>query len=350
MRVAPLAVLALCALPSIAGADRPAPKPKPVADAPALAADEIAKGTRTLAALEVDSLTLIPIVVDVVPADGEKLLVLDEAMRTKKVRIHETSEDGSVNELKLTNKSDQPLFLLAGEVIIGGKQDRIIGKNTIIPAKKTQEVPVFCVEHGRWQSDGGKGEFTTANALAHGRLRARASFADQSEVWSEVAKKNELRKTENATDTYRNVAKQQSNGTLEGSEKKLKAALAKLPAADRARMVGYAVAINGAVASVDVFGSPALFQKLETKLVRSYLTEAIDVQRDKEAKPATVGDVKTFMADADAAAEEYAFDTDEAETVNKKGGKRADKASVRLKAKPGDAKPAADAYYNYSAK
>jgi hypothetical protein len=118
-------------------------------------------------------------------------------------------------------------------------------------------------------------------------------------------------------------------------------------------MVGYAVAINGDVASVDVFSSPQLFQKLETKLVRSYLTEAIDVARDKEAKPATVRDVKDFMADADAADEEYAFDTDSAATVNKKGGKRSDKASVRLKAKPGakaDEAAPADAYINYSKK
>jgi hypothetical protein len=280
------------------------------------------------------------------------MLVLDEAMRARKVRIHETSRDGDVNELKLTNKANEPLFLLAGEVIIGGKQDRIIGKNTIIPARTTQVVPVFCVEHGRWQAEGTT-EFKTANALAHGRLRARASFADQGEVWSEVAQKNELRKTKNATDTYRTVAKQQAGGTLDGSEKKIKAAIEKLPAADRARMVGYAVAINGDVASVDVFSSPALFQKLETKLVRSYLTEAIDVEKDREAKPATVTDVKDFMADADAADEEYAFDSGVAETVNKKGGKRSDKASVRLKAKPGAAAPAADApeaYINYSKK
>src|SRR5205085_1108529 len=83
-----------------------------------------------------------------------------------------------------------------GEVIIGGRQDRIIGSNTIIPPNTTQNVPVFCVEHGRWQ--GTTGEFTTANALAHGRLRGRANYDGQQAVWDEVAKTNQARKTETA--------------------------------------------------------------------------------------------------------------------------------------------------------
>ena len=88
--------------------------------------------------IQVESLTLTPIVSTKQAIEQHDLLVLDEAMKKKLVRIHEASSE-SVNNLTLTNRSDQPLFLLAGEVIIGGKQDRIIGKNTVIPAKTTQE-------------------------------------------------------------------------------------------------------------------------------------------------------------------------------------------------------------------
>jgi hypothetical protein len=227
-------------------------------------------------------------------------------MAAKQVRIQEIAE-GNVNGLTFVNKADHPVFVMAGEVIIGGKQDRIIGRNTVIPAKTTQEVPVFCVEHGRW--DGKTKEFTTAKALAHGRLRGQASYAAQQDVWNEVSAKNKARKTETASGTYRQVAQQQSDGTLSSMENRVEAALAKLSPADRARMVGYAVALNGAVATVDVFGSPALFKKVETKLVRSYLTEAVDIAAQKDVRPPSPADVKSFMADADKAAEQRSYDT-----------------------------------------
>ena len=59
-------------------------------------------------------------------------------------------EQGPVNSLTLANRAKLPLFLLSGEVVIGGKQDRIIGKNTVVAPRTTETVPVFCVEHGRW--------------------------------------------------------------------------------------------------------------------------------------------------------------------------------------------------------
>jgi len=367
MRPSTLALVSILAVPLVAVAESPkAPQkapPKPAsrpAPKPALAADELAPGTTALAPIKEGSLTLIPLVVATAPEHAEELLVLDEAMRKKLVRIHEVDEDGSVNQLTLSNKAKQPLFLLAGEVIIGGKQDRIIGRNTIIPARTALDVPVFCVEHGRWTDDGARKDFRTANALAHGRLRAKASFEDQGEVWGEVAAKNDERKLANGTDTYRKVAAQQNDGTLAGDEKRVRAALAKLPKAERERMVGYAVAINGGVASVDVFASPVLFHKLEDKLLRSYLTEAVDVAADAKARAATVADVKKFMADADAADEEESYATDAASTAVQ-GGTFSAKARVKAKPAPrkagdkaGDEAPVAaddaDVFVNYSVK
>jgi hypothetical protein len=329
--------------------------PRATPQAPA-AKDAAALSERTtlLAPIQVDSLTLTPIVATLAglkDAKDDGLLVLDEAMAAKQVKIQEIA-DGSVNSLTFVNKADQPVFVLAGEVIIGGKQDRIIGRNTVIPAKTTQAVPVYCVEHGRW--DGTTKEFTTAKALAHGRLRGRASYAAQRDVWNEVAAKNVARRTTSASDTYRRVAQQQSDGTLGTMEKQVDAALARIPAADRDRMVGFAVALNGAVATVDLFASPALFKKLETKLVRSYLTEAVDVVARKDVAPPSAGDVKAFMADADKAAEQKSYDTEAAETVVN-SGVRASKAKVDYKRKPSAATPAADApasptvYQNYQA-
>jgi len=327
------------------------PKPPPAADASALS-----ERNAMLAPIQVESLTLTPIVARQPAGAGgtvETPLVLDEAMAAKQLAIQEIA-DGDVNSLTLVNRASRPVFLLAGEVIIGGKQDRIIGRNTVIPAKTTQEVPVFCVEHGRWT--GKTKEFTTARALAHGRLRGQASYAAQQDVWNEVSAKNKARKTETPSGTYRQVAQQQSDGTLGAMEAQVNAALARMPAADRARMVGYAVAFNGSVVTVDLFGSPALFKKLETKLVRSYLTEAVDVTAQKDVTPPSPAAVKAFMVDADKAAEQRSYDTAAAETkINI--GEHAAKAKVDYKPRPSagggkadTAPPAAALYENYQQK
>jgi ARG/rhodanese/phosphatase superfamily protein len=270
---------------------------------------------RLLAPIQVQSLTLLPIAAVDPPKSSDDLLVLDEAMPKKLVAIKEV-DGGSVNNLTLTNKADKPLFLLAGEVIIGGHQDRIIGSNTIIPAKTTQDVPVFCVEHGRWS--GPSNEFTTANALAHGRLRGK-TFDGQQDVWDEVATKNTERKTASATGTYRKVAQSEADGSLGGEWKKqVDAALAKLPDEDRKNLVGFAVAVDGKVATIDRFSSPALFGKLENKLLRSYITEAVDVKSTGKAAP-TVADVKSFIADAEKAKSEDAYATAAAASEVQKG-------------------------------
>src|SRR5215470_3266593 len=207
-------------------ADTPTSPPPQAGKDPSALSDH----TAMLAPIQVDSLTLTPIIATG-PTDptGDQLLVLDEAMAAKQVKIREIS-DGNVNSLTFVNQAPQPVFLLAGEVIIGGKQDRIIGRNTVIPANTTQEVPVYCVEHGRWTAE--TKEFATARALAHGRLRGQASYAAQQDVWNEVAAKNVSRKTVTPSDTYRKVAQQQSDGTLATMENQVVAAIGKLPVAD----------------------------------------------------------------------------------------------------------------------
>jgi hypothetical protein len=198
-------------------------------------------GLFTLPAVSHGGLALVPIATTE-PSDQD-YLVLDDAMAEGLVVI---SERGPVSSLTLDNRSDRPLFLLAGEVVLGGKQDRIIGKNTIIAAKTTEELPVFCVEHGRWS--GRQATFASAGALAHSTLREKASFDGQGDVWAEVAKKNARRGTANGTDTYRQTAAQQTgDATLAAWDEDLDAQLRAIPADVRPMVVGYAVALGGEV-------------------------------------------------------------------------------------------------------
>lgn len=246
---------------------------------------ELEKGRRVLAPITVENLTLIPVVDDAPVATPTPLgrqagnyLVLDEGMRAKKVTIEEVSDEGSVNELIVNNKSDRPLFLMSGEVIIGGKQDRIIAKNLVVPAKTRETVPVFCVEQGRW--NGRKAGFESSGALAHTTLRKSANFKAQGDVWSEVRSKNGKRSVSNQTSTYRRVATDKKvRASIAEYEKRFRAELARRGIT---RHVGYVVALNGEVVALEMFGSPSLFGKLHDKLLRSYFVEAVDVETKKK--------------------------------------------------------------------
>jgi hypothetical protein len=286
---------------------------------------DLGDGNALLAPIRFQSLTLFPIV-----ATGEtstdEYLVLDEAMEKGVVTI---DEEGGVNALKIANRAKLPVFLMSGEVVIGGKQDRIIGKNTIITAAATEDIPVFCVEHGRWS--GRQAGFSSAGVLAHSTLREKASFDEQGDVWAEVAKKNEKRKTSNPTDTYRESAAQQKGAPVAAFEDAFDRAIERLPAAARARHVGYAVAVNGEMVAVDVFENPRLFAKLDRKLRRSYYAEALDIPANSDARAPDAGAVRAFMARAEAAPAERVHESSGAETINNDGDDAAE-SSVMSKA------------------
>ena len=238
--------------------------------------------TALLAPVTHDNLTIFPVITTTEKIPTTDYLVLDEGMKAKQVQIVETGDGGTVNELTIRNRSGRPLFLMAGEVVIGGKQDRIIGKNTIVAPRTTESIPVFCVEHGRW--NGRKAEFKSAGALAHTGLRKKANFADQSEVWNEVAVKNAKRKLENDTDTYRGVTQSKSVvKSIDGYQKAFAGKLGK--SGQKERQIGFVVALGGKVVAIETFGSPKLFKKFERKLLRSYYVEAIDAERNPDGTP-----------------------------------------------------------------
>src|SRR5262245_9088522 len=85
---------------------------------------------------------------------GKAILTLDEALKQKKVIVHETK---NVNELAVENVSGEEVFVQAGDIVKGGQQDRTIALDVIINPRSGR-VPVgsFCVEQGRWSRRGGE--------------------------------------------------------------------------------------------------------------------------------------------------------------------------------------------------
>ena len=80
-------------------------------------------------------------------------LVLDDALATGQFRITEVSESGSVPRLLAINDNSSPIFLLDGEELVGAKQNRVLNLSIMLAPKSTTEIPVSCVEAGRWRTE-----------------------------------------------------------------------------------------------------------------------------------------------------------------------------------------------------
>ena len=258
-------------------------------------------GTRLLAPIVYHQLAVFPVVQTggAGPTDDKaQYLTLADGLKRKLVTVSELGGGGSVNQLSVHNLSDRPLLILGGEVVLGGQQDRILGQDTIVPAREQLRVQVFCVEHGRWS---GSSHFTAAQGMADTKLRVRAKYrADQSQVWAEVAKKNAAHGAAPSTGTYRNLAVgEEGKRALEPYRSAVGAALSKLPEAGK--VVGLIAAVNGRVSSVELFGRPELFAAYRDKLLDSIYMGAADAPAAAAAPPPKAEEISAFLHKAKAA-------------------------------------------------
>src|SRR5215471_10611395 len=150
------------------------------------------------------NLTVFP-VVSARSHDTSQFLTLDEGIRSGEVVVTEVGNlhtmvrrhplpngfggGARVNNLVLVNNSERPLILLAGEIVTGGKQDRVVGKDRIVPAESDPvDLGVFCVEPHRWVETSLKFD-THASVMAQPSVRKKAmADKNQEQVWAEVGK------------------------------------------------------------------------------------------------------------------------------------------------------------------
>ncbi len=263
-----------------------------------VAADEgagLSPGQKLLAPITFRQLAVFPVVATGGGVDTTQYLTLTDGLRRKLVSVSELPGGGSVNTLEVHNRSDKPLLILGGEVVLGGQQDRILGQDTIVPARETIKVQVFCVEHGRWS--GGR-QFAAAQGMADTKMRVRAKYrADQSQVWAEVAKKNAAHGAAPSTGTYRNLAAgDEGNKALEPYRAAVGGALGKLPEKDK--VIGVVAAVNGRVTSVELFARPELFAAYRDKLLDSIYMGAADAPVVDKAAPPKPEEIGAFVKKA----------------------------------------------------
>ena len=307
-----------------------------------------ASGYKVLEPIRNGSLTVFPVVASKSYATGE-FLTLDEGLRSGEVVVTEygnvrglvrrpnspsIQRDGAeVNRLVLVNNSDRPLLLLAGEIVAGGKQDRVIGMDRIVPSESDPiDLNVFCVEPGRWvatsdrfgtsgatygsaatgAAGGSSAKASSGTLMAQPSVRAKAmADKDQGQVWAEVRKQQESMavKVEGASPAMPNAAPLRATSSyavvMENKDVKEKVDEMAKPIEqnyqslikqlrDR-KAVGVVVAVNGRVIWSDVFASTELLEKYWPKLVRSYASEAVATR--VKGGEATSTQAESFLAD-----------------------------------------------------
>src|SRR5258708_8881958 len=103
------------------------------------------------------------------PGDGLSYVTMDEALEAGALEITEVTETGQVPTLKVLNRSDRMVFLMAGEQVIGAKQNRVLNASYMVAPLSEMPVPVSCVEAGRWRTQAP--QFESGHRMRHGLLR-----------------------------------------------------------------------------------------------------------------------------------------------------------------------------------
>ena len=290
------------------------------------------KNWRVLEGIAYENLTIFP-VVSSEETDTSDFVTLDQALASGDALITEEgsylrrSRDGSpeplansgaqVNQLVLVNHGKRPLLLLAGEVVSGGKQDRIIGRDRIVPVGAAPlPLDVFCVEHGRWS--GGSDKFAQADTMVHPTVREQAAVEqDQSKVWAavggaappigsasqtvvvteaapEVMSSREAAPTQSYKGIYKAPKVENSvEEFAQGIERQFHRATSDLKGES---VVGVVVAYGGQPVWSDIFASSDLFETYWPKLLRSYVVEALT--RSRAYEKVSINDARDFLRPA----------------------------------------------------
>lgn len=227
------------------------------------------------------------------------LKTLAEAMKIPGFRITERKKFGRnanpwYNELTVQNKTTEFVFLMSGDVVTGGNQDRVIAYDEVIRPGSLKNIEVFCVEHGRsGYYDPGASESEKKIAAFRGyynvaspQVRRAVYNGDQQGVWDAVSKVTTLNNAGSSTDTYTGL--EQENENKAKREAYLRFFDGKFNTTKN--VVGVVAVCNGRVLGVDIFGRSDLFRNQFNGLLHGYATEAAAEAEKSVSAKASVND------------------------------------------------------------
>lgn len=195
---------------------------------------------------------------------------------TKHIKVEELP-DAQVSRLQVENSSPKPVVLFEGMILEGGWQHRSLTKTVVVPAQVRMQLPVVCVEQGRWDASTNRQRFGSRIAPAKVRTAMRGatvrqdgtiaqSAPDQGMVWSKVSEYQHR---------YRNLSRTSSmKDVFDGLDSELKQ-LPKVTALAGQR--GVIIAAKGQPIALELFDHPrTLAERLES-ILQGYQLDAADL-------------------------------------------------------------------------
>lgn len=261
--------------------------------------------------------------------DSRMFTALQDAMERRIVVVHETSD---VNELAIENTSSlEEVFVQAGDIVKGGRQDRVLSVDLILPAK-SGKVPIsaFCVENGRWSQRGNEsaGLFDPSEAMvATKELKlATKDRNSQARVWDEVRVAQQKLSTNVGTNVASTVSETSLQLSLEhGDVQKSAAAYVEklLLIVDGSNdVIGFAFAINNEINSADVYSSTSLFKRFWPRLLKTAAIEAVaELTSTVKNEPVSMTATGSFLISGERGDETFTDVTSRTRMLKRDGAK-----------------------------
>ena len=242
----------------------------------------------------VGRLTVFPILLSRPAERIDRVMTMQQALDRGVLVIEELSS-AEVSSARFINKSrDTMVFLMAGELITGGKQNRTLRTDALLGPGSSTVLPLYCVEKGRWK---GAGKFDARSAVVPQAVREKAAgSAGQEDIWSEVRRANRRLGSSTASeDLHAAMAKPENARQLTEWRRQIAPHLPR-------GCVGVVVAYAGRVVGADLFNSPELFSALRDTVLNSYLSQygwPLPVRRSSEVRvPQVAGEqVREYLRD-----------------------------------------------------
>jgi len=200
------------------------------------------------------------------PSPALDVATLEEARSRGDLLLTERDQ-ASVPELIVENRSKSHVLLLAGEILLGGKQHRVLREDILLPPLSgPRPIGVYCVEQGRWA--GRTKDFETKGSFAAPSLRSRVmDKAPQAKVWAEVDAYSRRAAVSSPTRSFQDIyEKGEVKEHLADVERRIDHRTA-------AGALGAAVFVGQTLAGLDLFFDAGLFAREWPKLLRAHALE-----------------------------------------------------------------------------
>lgn len=249
----------------------------------------------TVKRYDCDKLRLYPIIANAVfreaNADMSRVVPLNKALQDGRLKIKEHADGAQVNTLQAVNTSKDTIYLMQGEVVVGGQQDRMLAQDVLIPPGATMDIGAFCVEHGRWSENGtGQGFHSTIGVVDQKVRKAAAVEGEQTRVWDAVAEDVAKQEAGSASGSYAHLMQDKE---FQAERQRYRERLLGLPGAV-GNVVGVVAVSGNKVVGCDIFATDVLFAQAYPQLVDAYISEALN---NGAAVTMTTADVQAYFTE-----------------------------------------------------